>query len=88
MIIEKGKKFYFARQLKTYDESEVIEIKIRSEFPDYYVGVKEGQAFIVNKERADLVLFMTRKEAIERLKEIFGKRWWYFKYYSFINFNV
>ena len=74
LIIDKGLKFYFARVLRTYAESEVLEVKIRSEFDSYYVGVNNGQAHVINKETVEERLFETRKQAVTQLEEIFKKK--------------
>lgn len=74
LIIEKGLKFYFVRVLRNYAESEVLEVKIRSEFDNYYVGVNNGQAHVINKETVEKKLFETRKQAVTQLEEIFKKK--------------
>lgn len=69
--MKKGNIYYYARIIPNAGIYDLLEIKIRSVYETYFVGIerRNKQAFLFNYSDIDKILFVDRKIALKVVKE-------------------
>ena len=69
--MKKGDIYYYARIIPNAGIYDLLEVKIRSVYETYFVGLEKfgKQAFLFNYSDIDKILFKNRKIALKAVKE-------------------
>lgn len=69
--MKKGDIYYYARIIPNAGIYDLLEVKIRSVYETYFVGIerRNKQAFLFNYSDIDKILFVNRKIALKAVKE-------------------
>lgn len=69
--MKKGEIYYYARIIPNSGIYDLLEVKIRSVYETYFVGIerRNKQAFLFNYSDIDKILFVNRKIALKTVKE-------------------
>lgn len=69
--MKKGNIYYYARIIPTVGIYDLLEVKIRSVYDTYFVGIekRDKQAFLFNYSDINKTLFEDRKIALKVVKE-------------------
>lgn len=69
--MKKGDIYYYTRIIPTVGIYDLLEVKIRSVYDTYFVGIEKRykQAFLFNYSDIDKTLFEDRKIALKAVKE-------------------
>lgn len=69
--MKKGDIYYYARIIPSAGIYDLLEIKIRSVYDTYFVGIerRDKQAFLFNYSDIDKILFEDRKIALKVVKK-------------------
>lgn len=69
--MKKGDIYYYTRIIPSAGIYDLLEIKIRSVYDTYFVGIerRDKQAFLFNYSDIDKILFVDRKIALKVVKE-------------------
>lgn len=69
--MKKGDIYYYTRIIPNVGIYDLLEIKIRSIYDTYFVGIerRNKQAFLFNYSDIDKILFVDRKIALKVVKE-------------------
>ena len=66
-----GDTVYFARVIQSTGTCELLELKVRTVYPECFVGVNKetAQAYIISYEECDVHIFDNRETALAIVKE-------------------
>lgn len=69
--MKKGDIYYYTRIIPNAGIYDLLEVKIRSVYETYFVGIerRNKQAFLFNYSDIDKILFVNRKIALKAVKE-------------------
>ena len=68
--LNKGDTLYYVRYIPNVNVDEICEIKVRTIEDSYFTGNTDKRAFLFNYEELNDTLFVSRKEAVDKLRKL------------------